>query len=126
MATKNITFVPSSGVPVGANFAIYSGADFQADITVYQISNEVFDFTDYTGAGAISKSLAIGSSATSAAAFTVGFTSAAGGRVRLSLTDTQTSNLTEGRYVYNFNVTSSGFTYPLLTGNINVHNTITS
>ena len=126
MATKKITFVPSTGVPAGANFNIYSGADFQADLTVYKDNNALFDLTDYTGAAALSKSIAVGATLGATASFTVGFTSAYNGAVRLSLTDTQTSNLTEGRYVYNFNITKSGFTYPLIAGNINVINTVTS
>tara|TARA_B100002019_G_C20723381_1_gene335873 strand:- start:64 stop:444 length:381 start_codon:yes stop_codon:yes gene_type:complete len=126
MATKNITFVPSTGVPNGANFNIYSGADFQADLVVYSTTNAKFDLTDYTGAAALSKSIAVGATLGATASFTVGFTSAYDGKVRLSLTDSQTSNLTEGRYVYNFNITKSGFTYPLIAGNINVINTVTS
>jgi len=126
MASKNITFVPAAGVPAGANFDIYSGTDFQADLVVYGANNKAFDLTGYTGAAAMAKSVAIGATFGATETFTVGFTSAYAGKVRLSLTDTQTSSLAEGRYVYDFTITSSGFTYPLIRGNINVLKTITS
>jgi len=56
----------------------------------------------------------------------VGITSAAGGKINLSLTDTQTTSLTEGRYVYDVLVTVGSTTYPLVRGNAQVYNTISS
>ena len=64
-------------------------------LTVVTTSNTAFDFsgsnsgiattTGWTGSSQMTKSTAIGSTSFAAATFTVGFTSAAGGKVRISL-----------------------------------------
>ena len=82
--------------------------------------------TGYSGASALSKSVAVGATLGATVAFTVGITSAAGGKINLSLTDTQTTSLTEGRYVYDVLVTVGSTTYPLVRGNAQVYNTISS
>ena len=58
--------------------------------------------------------------------FSVCITSALGGVLTASLTDTQTKALSEGRYVYDILVTTGSNTYPLVTGNVYVYNTVTS
>ena len=126
MATKTITFDTTSGVPAGANLAIYGGTDFSTIFTVKATNNEAFDLTGYSGAGAIAKSIAIGSTLGAIQTFTVGITSATGGLIKISLTDSQTSNLVEGRYVYDVLVTVGSTTYPLVRGNAQVYNTISS
>lgn len=126
MATKTITFDPDSGVPYGANLSIYGGTDFSTIFNVKTTSNTDFNLTGYSGAGAIAKSIAVGATLGATNTFTVGITSAVGGVMKLSLTDTQTSNLTEGRYVYDVLVTVGSSTYPLVRGNVNVYNTISS
>ena len=126
MATKNVTFDPDSGVPYGANLSIYGGTDFSTTFNVKTTSNTAFDLTSYSGAGAIAKSVAVGATLGATDTFTVGITSAAGGVMKISLTDTETSNLTEGRYVYDVLVTIGSSTYPLVRGNVNVFNTISS
>ena len=82
--------------------------------------------TSYSGAGAIAKSVAVGATLGATDTFTVGFTSAYDGKIKISLTDTETSALTEGRYVYDVLVTVGSTTYPLVRGNVNVYNTISS
>ena len=126
MPSKNITFDPDSGVPYGVNLTMYGGADFTANLNVFTTSNTAFDLTGYSGSAAISKSVAVGATLGSTVSFSVGITSATGGVMKLSLTDTQTSNLTEGRYVYDVLVTVGSSTYPLVRGNVNVYNTISS
>jgi len=126
MATKNVTFDPDSGVPYGANLSIYGGTDFSTTFNVKTTSNTAFDLTSYSGAGAIAKSVAVGATLGSTDTFTVGFTSAYDGKIKISLTDTETSALTEGRYVYDVLVTVGSTTYPLVRGNVNVYNTISS
>jgi|TARA_B100000035_G_scaffold7381_1_gene6417 hypothetical protein len=126
MATKTITFDPDSGVPYGANLSIYGGTDFSTTFNVKTTSNTAFDLTSYSGAGALAKSVAVGATLGATDTFTVGITSAAGGVMKISLTDTETSNLTEGRYVYDVLVTIGSSTYPLVRGNVNVFNTISS
>ena len=126
MATKTITFDPDSGVPYGANLSIYGGTDFSTTFNVKTTSNTAFDLTSYSGAGALAKSVAVGATLGATDTFTVGITSAAGGVMKISLTDTETSNLTEGRYVYDVLVTIGSSTYPLVRGNVLVYNTISS
>jgi len=126
MATKNVTFDPDSGVPYGANLSIYGGTDFSTIFNVKTTSNTAFDLTSYSGAGAIAKSVAVGATLGATDTFTVGFTSAYDGKIKISLTDTETSALTEGRYVYDVLVTIGSSTYPLVRGNVNVFNTISS
>tara|TARA_R100001463_G_scaffold129046_1_gene187754 strand:- start:28 stop:408 length:381 start_codon:yes stop_codon:yes gene_type:complete len=126
MATKNVTFDPDSGVPYGANLSIYGGTDFSTTFNVKTTSNTAFDLTSYSGAGAIAKSVAVGATLGATDTFTVGFTSAYDGKIKISLTDTETSALTEGRYVYDVLVTVGSTTYPLVRGNVNVYNTISS
>ena len=126
MATKNVTFDPDSGVPYGVNLSIYGGTDFSTTFNVKTTSNASFDLTGYSGAGALAKSVAVGATLGATDTFSVGFTSAYDGKLKISLTDTETSNLTEGRYVYDVLVTVGSSTYPLVRGNVNVFNTISS
>ena len=126
MANKTITFDPESGVPYGANLAIYGGTDFSTTFTVKATNNNNFDLTGYSGSSALAKSVAVGATLGATVSFTVGITSAAGGKINLSLTDTQTTSLTEGRYVYDVLVTVGSTTYPLVRGNAQVYNTISS
>ena len=51
-------------------------------------------------------------------AFTVGFTSAAGGVMTLSLGSTETRNLKPGRYVYDVLVSSGNTVYNIVNGNV--------
>ena len=126
MATKNVTFDPDAGVPYGVNLSIYGGTDFSTTFNVKTTSNAAFDLTGYSGAGALAKSVAVGATLGATDTFSVGFTSAYDGKLKISLTDTETSNLTEGRYVYDVLVTVGSSTYPLVRGNVNVFNTISS
>ena len=126
MATKTITFDPDSGVPYGANLTIYGGTDFSTTFNVKTTSSSAFNLTGYSGAGAISKSVAVGATLGATDTFTVSFTDASNGVMKISLTDTETGNLTEGRYVYDVLVTVGSTTYPLVRGNAYVYNTISS
>ena len=126
MASKNITFDKDSGVPYGLNLTMYGGSDFEVTLNVKTTSSSAFDLTNYSGTGAMSKSVAIGATLGITSAFTVGFTSAYDGVMKISLTDTETGNLTEGRYVYDVLVTIGSSTYPLARGNVYVYNTISS
>ena len=128
MASSTITFDPDSGVPAGANLTIYGGTDFSATFNAKTPGNSNFNFTSYSGSGKISKSIGIGASTGSGnyTSFSVGITSAIGGVLKVSLSDTQTAALDEGRYVYDVLVTIGSTTYPLVTGNVYVYNTVTS
>ena len=131
MAKNTLTFDPSSGVAYGVNLTINTGADLDADYTVVGTSGTAFDFssdnavaigtaavTDWTGSAQLAKSIAIGSSQHALATFEVGFTSAKGGEVRLSLGSTATRNIPEGRYVYDVLIGSGSSVYRIVSGDV--------
>ena len=118
MPSRNITFDPDSGVPVGSNFTINTGSDFKAKFNVVNTSSSAFNFNGYTGSAQMAKSVSIGSSSYAVATFNVGFTSASGGKFEISLGSTATRNLAEGRYVYNVLVSSGSTVYNITNGNI--------
>ena len=130
MPSKNITFDPDSGVPYGLNLTIYGGSDFTANLNVKTTSSGNFDLTDYSGSAAISKSVAVGATLGITTTFTVGFTSAYDGQMKLSLGTTSTRNLAEGRYVYDVlvkeEVGGGSTTYTLTNGNVYVYNPVSS
>ena len=130
MPSNNITFDPDSGVPYGLNLTIYGGSDFTANLNVKTISSGNFDLTDYSGAAAMSKSVAVGATLGITTSFTVGFTSAFDGQMKLSLGTTSTRNLNEGRYVYDVlikeEVGGGSTTYTLTNGNVYVYNPVSS
>ena len=122
MASHNITFDPESGTPYAANLNIYGGAGFDDTFTVTRPNSTAYDFTGYSGAAQMTKSVAVGSTGAITATFTVGLTSAAGGKIALTLADTLTRNINEGRYVYDVNIVSAGSTYyKLVRGDVMVH-----
>ena len=122
MASHNITFDPESGTPYAANLNIYGGAGFDDTFTVTRPNSTAYDFTGYSGAAQMTKSVAVGSTVAITATFTVGFTSAAGGKIALTLADTLTRTINEGRYVYDVNIVSAGSTYyKLVRGDVMVH-----
>lgn len=118
MPSRNITFDPDSGVPVGSNFTIHTGSDFKAKFNVVNTSSTSFNFTGYTGSSQMTKSVSIGSSSYPVATFNVGFTSVTGGKFEISLGSTATRSLAEGRYVYNILVSSGTTVYNIANGNI--------
>lgn len=86
-----------------ANLYIDQGTDYSIEVDCTDIAGEVLDLTGYTAAAQMRKTY--GSSSVSAT-FTTAIT-AATGKVTLSLTDTQTSGLDAGRYVYDLNITKT-------------------
>ena len=87
-----------------ANIFIDQGADFSVTVNVADVDGTTLDLAGYTAAAQIRKTY--GSSSVSST-FSTSIAEASG-QVTLSLTDTQTSALDSGRYVYDLNVTSSG------------------
>tara|TARA_B100000575_G_scaffold271941_1_gene253638 strand:+ start:26 stop:415 length:390 start_codon:yes stop_codon:yes gene_type:complete len=126
MANQNITFDLESGTPFESNIAINGGANFSNTFTVKNPNGTAFNFTDYTGSSQMVKSVAIGSSGPADATFTVGFTSAAGGKLKISLGSTSTRNLEEGRYVYDVNVGSGLTVYKVVKGSVIVNAGVSS
>ena len=114
---------------LGANLTIYGGTDFSATFNAKTPGNSNFNFTSYTGSGKISKSIGIGASTGSGnyTSFSVGITSAMGGGIKGFFNRCSNCKaLDEGRYVYDVLVTVGSSTYPLVTGNVYVYNTVTS
>lgn len=120
MPSKNITFDPDTGVPYGANLTIYGGADFETTFNVTDNTNSAFDLSGYTGSAAISKSVAVGATLGVTTSFSVGITSAAGGKIKISLGSTSTRGLDQGRYMYDVIVSSGSTLYTLVNGNVMV------
>ena len=132
MASKNLTFDPSAGVPYAANLALYTGTDFKTTFNVVDTSDVAFDFQGltttsvWTGSAQMQKSAGVAATTVAAGTFTVGFTSSRGGVIDISMGSTATSNLSEGRYEYNVLVSSGTTVYNLVNGNILVYTGIAS
>jgi len=130
MATKNVTFDPDAGIPKGVNLTMYGGSDFEVNLVVNTTSNTAFDLTNYSGSAAMSKSVAVGATLGITSSFTVGFTSAYDGKLKISLGAVNTRATAEGRYVYDVllkhEVGGGSTVHPLISGNILVVNPVSS
>ena len=87
------------------NLYIDQGADFSADIGIYDDFNSPWDLNGYTGESKIKKSYYSSTSTP----FTV-TVNAATATVTLALTAANTSALSEGRYLYDVVITSAAGT----------------
>ena len=120
MASKNLTFDPSAGVPYAANLTIYTGTDFKTTFNVVDTSDVAFDFQGltttsvWTGSAQMQKSAGVAATTVAAGTFTVGFTSAGGGIFEISMGSTATTSLSEGRYEYNVLVSSGASIYNIV------------
>ena len=112
MAKQVITFDPDVAVPYGSNLTIYSGVDFNAVFTVRTSAGSSINFTNYTGYSNMKKSV-IGTANTFGV--TLGTTD---GKVTISMGSTVTSSLSEGRYLYDVNVSSGSTFFKIVEGNI--------
>tara|TARA_B100000965_G_scaffold302702_1_gene261397 strand:- start:1163 stop:1567 length:405 start_codon:yes stop_codon:yes gene_type:complete len=132
MASKNLTFDPTAGVPYAANLTIFTGSDFTTTFNVVDTSDVAFDFqgtattTAWSGSAQMQKSAGVAATTVAAGTFTVGFTSAGGGIFEISMGSTATTNLSEGRYEYNVLVSSGSTIYNIVNGNILVYTGIAS
>jgi hypothetical protein len=86
------------------NLYIDQGADFSAEIGIFDDFNTPWDLNGYTGAAKIKKSY----SSSTSTPFNVTVNSA--GTVTLALTSTNTASLSEGRYLYDVVITSAAGT----------------
>ena len=126
MANKKLTFDVNSGASNAVNLVINNGANFTQTFDVINPSESAFNFTGWTASSQMTKSVSIGSSMYPLATFAVGFTSAVGGKINLSLGSTITRSLKEGRYVYDVLVSSGSTIYRLMDGNVLVRSGISS
>ena len=129
MANQNVTYDVASAVPYSVNLNIYGGATFSDTFTIINPDQSAFRFNTgagstaglgvtWTGTAAMSKSVAVGATLGVTETFTVGFTSAAGGVMTLSMGSTETRNLKPGRYVYDVLVSSGNTIYNIINGNV--------
>ena len=84
-----------------ANLYIDQGTDFSITVDCTDVSGEVLNLTGYTAAAQMRKTY---SSSTISATFATSINASAG---QVTLTDTQTSGLESGRYVYDLNITKT-------------------
>ena len=87
-----------------ANLYIDQGTDYTITVDVTDSAGDVLDLTGYTATAQVRKTY---TSSSLSATFTTSINAAAG-QVTISLTDTQTSALQAGRYVYDLNIQSGG------------------
>lgn len=86
-----------------ANLYIDQGTDFSITVDVTDSAGDILELSDYTAAAQMRKTY---SSSTVSATFATSIAPLAG-QVTISLTDTQTSAIEAGRYVYDLNITSA-------------------
>ena len=129
MATKKITFDPSAGVPVASNLTIYGGTDFSAIFTIVNTSDAAYplysDSADWTGSSQVQKGAGVAATTVPAGTFVVGVDTSAG-KISLSMGSTDTSTLSQGRYLYNVLVSTGSSIYNMINGNILVYSGISS
>ena len=84
------------------NLIIYKHTDFEQTFVLEDgLSNSAKDLTGFTGTCRMQRTLNLGS----LTAFNVSFTNRALGKVRISLTSTQTANIADGKYFYELMLT---------------------
>lgn len=84
------------------NLTIEQGTDFEVKFTVRNKSGAPLNLLSYTATSSLRKHY----TASTSYPFTVTFLDRANGRIALSMTDTVTSTLAEGRHVYDVVLTS--------------------
>ena len=126
MAQHSFVFDTDEGVAQGVNLKINTGSTLVDGFTITRPNGSAFDFTDWSGSAQMAKSVAVGATLGVQGTFTVGFTSAADGKIRVSYGATQTEALTEGRYVYNVLISTGSTVYNIINGNVYVYAGISS
>ena len=87
-----------------ANLYIDQGTDFSITVDVTNSDGSVLNLSGYSAAAQMRKTY---TSSSVSATFSTSIAEATG-QVTLSLTDTQTTALNPGRYLYDLNITSAG------------------
>lgn len=86
------------------NLYIDQGADFNAQIQIFDDNNSPWDLSGYTGEAKIKKSYYSTASVNFTVSFPVDRTT---GNIILELSSTQTSQMEQGRYLYDVVITDS-------------------
>ena len=100
---------------IKANLIIDQGTDYSTTITLTDDQENVVSLAGYTATAQMKKTYSSSNSVT----FTTSITPAQG-LVTLSLTDTQTANITPGRYVYDVLLTVNSLTTRIVEGIVTV------
>ena len=105
-----------------SNIFIDQGATFTTTVTVSDANGDAVNLAGYSVAAQIRKTF-LSSSAT---AFTASISNASAGEITISLTDSQTTSLESGRYVYDVLITASGGTKTrVVEGQVTVNPSVT-
>ena len=105
-----------------SNIFIDQGATFTTTVTVTDSNGDAVNLSGYSVAAQIRKTF-LSSSAT---AFTASISNASAGEITISLTDSQTTSLEAGRYVYDVLITASGGTKTrVVEGQVTVNPSVT-
>ena len=105
-----------------SNIFIDQGATFTTTVTVTDANGDAVNLSGYSVAAQIRKTF-LSSSAT---AFTASISNASAGEITISLTDSQTTSLEAGRYVYDVLITASGGTKTrVVEGQVTVNPSVT-
>jgi len=107
-----------------ANLQIDQGADFTTTINLDNTDGTDFDLTGYTVKSQMAKTYASSTKTT----ITAAISNASAGEITLTLTNTQTTALSAGRFVYDVEITqtSGGAKTRVIEGQITVHPQVTS
>ena len=105
-----------------SNRFIDQGATFTTTVTVTDSNGDAVNLSGYSVAAQLRKTF-LSSSAT---AFTASISNASSGEITISLTDTQTTALEAGRFVYDVLITASGGTKTrVVEGQVTVNPSVT-
>ena len=100
---------------IKANLIIDQGTDYATSITLTDVDDNSISLVGYTAQSQIRKTY----SSSNSVSFSVSL-SETQGVISLSLTDSQTANLTPGRYVYDVIMTSGNTTSRVVEGIVTV------
>ena len=105
------------------NLIIYKHTDFEQTFVLEDsLSNSAKDLTGFTGTCKMQRTLNLGS----LTSFTLSFTNRALGKVRISLTNTQTANIPDGKYFNELMLTDpSGIVERVIEGIVIVKHPVT-
>ena len=103
------------------NLTIDQDADFTQTLTVKDSTGTVVDISGQTVTSKLRKTHL----STSATSFTTALVSATDGTCSITLTDTVTATLTEGRYVWDLTTTSGGLITRRIEGRVTVTPSVT-
>ena len=105
------------------NLVIYKYTDFEQTFILEDSStNSAKDLTDFTGTCRMQRTLNLGS----LTGFTVAFTNRLNGKIRISLSNTQTGEIEEGKYFYELVLTDpNDITERVIEGTVIVKHPVT-